>query len=210
MPLDFDQRHSFVANMDYRFGEGKDYRGPQFNSKKGADKEKNHQILKNLGINLVGRISSGLPYSSRTPAASDEEIGNNITQYLAGTLNGSRLPWQFKLDLRVDKNFTLGKGSSDNGDKKKQYNLNVYCQVLNLLNTRNVIAVHSFTGSPTDDGYLASNFGINEINQKYAQSAAYGTGFTTLYNAKMSGGGSSGGNNFGMPRMIRLVLQFDF
>ncbi len=205
MPLDFDQRHSFVANMDYRFGEGKDYRGPQFTTKKGADKEKNHQILKNLGINLVGRISSGLPYSSRTPAASDEEIGNNITQYLAGTLNGSRLPWQFKLDMRIDKNFTLGKGSSDNGDKTKQYNLNVYCQVLNLLNTKNVIAVHNYTGSPTDDGYLASNFGINEINQKYAQSSAYGQGFTTLYNAKLNNG-----SYYGMPRMIRLGLQFDF
>ncbi len=212
MPLDFDQRHSFVANMDYRFGEGKDYRGPQFTTKKGADKEKNHQILKNLGVNLVGRVSSGLPYSSRTPATTDEEVGVATTQYLAGTLNGSRLPWQFKLDLRVDKNFTLGKGSADNGDKKKQYNLNVYCQVLNLLNTKNVIAVHSFTGSPTDDGYLSSAFGINEINQKYAQSSAYGQGFTTLYNAKMGGGGStlSGGNNFGMPRMIRLGLQFDF
>jgi hypothetical protein len=212
MPLDFDQRHSIVANMDYRFGEGKDYRGPQYTTKKGDGKEKNHQILQNLGINLVGRVSSGLPYSSRTPATTDEEIGVATTQYLAGTLNGSRLPWQFKLDLRVDKNFTLGKGSSESGDKKKQYNLNIYCQVLNLLNTKNIIAVHSFTGSPTDDGYLSSSFGINEINQKYSQSNALGQSFTTLYNAKMSQGGStsSGGNNYAMPRMIRLGLQFDF
>ena len=198
--------------MDYRFGEGKDYRGPQYTTKKGDGKEKNHQILQNLGINLVGRVSSGLPYSSRTPATTDEEIGVATTQYLAGTLNGSRLPWQFKLDLRVDKNFTLGKGSSESGDKKKQYNLNIYCQVLNLLNTKNIIAVHSFTGSPTDDGYLSSSFGINEINQKYSQSNALGQSFTTLYNAKMSQGGStsSGGNNYAMPRMIRLGLQFDF
>ena len=216
MPLDFDQRHSFVANADYRFGEGSSYKGPQTNFKKGADKQKNVQWLKNAGINFVGRVSSGLPYSSRTPAASDAEIGNNINQYLAGTLNGSRLPWQFKVDMRVDKNFTLGKGNSNEGDKKKQYNLNVYLQILNLFNTRNVINVHNYTGSPTDDGYLSSNFGINEINQKYAQSAAYGQGFTTLYNAKLSGGaagnsaGTATGSNFGLPRMIRLGLQFDF
>jgi hypothetical protein len=135
----------------------------------------------------------------------DEEIGVAQNQYLAGTLNGSRLPWQFKLDLRVDKNFTLGKGSSDNGDKKKQYNLNIYCQVLNLLNTKNVIAVHAYTGSPTDDGYLSSAFGINEIAQKYAQSPTYATGLTTLYNAKLNDG-----RYYGMPRMIRLGLQFDF
>ena len=205
LPLDYDQRHTFTANLDYRFGEGKDYRGPQFTTRKSADKEKNHQILKNLGINLVGRVGSGLPYSQRTPAASDEEVGNNITQYLAGSLNGSRLPWQFRVDARVDKNFNLLWGSADKGDKRKQTNLNVYIQVLNLFNTKNVIAVHNYTGSPTDDGYLSSAFGINEINQKYAQGSSYGQGFTTLYNSKLNNG-----TYYSAPRMIRLGLQFDF
>ena len=205
LPLDFDQRHSFVANIDYRFFDGKDYRGPQFTTKKGVDKEKNHQILKNTGINFVARVSSGLPYSSRTPAVTDEEIGVAQNQYLAGTLNGSRLPWQFKVDMRIDKNFLLYIGSPEKGDKRKQTNLNIYVQVLNLLNTQNIIGVHSYTGSPTDDGYLSSNFGINEINQKYAQSPAYATGLTTLYNAKLNDG-----RYYGMPRMIRLGLQFDF
>ena len=205
LPLDYDQRHTFTANLDYRFGEGKDYRGPQYTSKKGGDKEKNHQILKNIGINVVGRLNSGLPYSQRTPAASDEEVGNNITQYLAGSLNGARLPWQFKVDMRIDKNFNLFWGSPDKGDKRKQTNLNVYVQVLNLFNTKNVIAVHNYTGSPTDDGYLSSAFGINEINQKYAQGANYGQGFTTLYNAKLNNG-----SYYTAPRMIRIGLQFDF
>ncbi|MHB8261107.1 MAG: carboxypeptidase regulatory-like domain-containing protein [Bacteroidia bacterium] len=205
MPLDYDQRHSFVANMDYRFGEGKDYRGPQSTFKKKDGKEKNVQWLQNLGVNMVARVSSGLPYSGRTPAVTDEEMGSAARQTLVGTLNGSRLPWQFKIDMRVDKNFTLNRGSSAEGDQKKPYNLNVYLQILNLLNTENIIAVHNFTGSPKDDGYLSSSFGMSEMNQKYAQSMAYGQGFTNLYNAKLNDG-----RYYGMPRMIRIGLQFDF
>ena len=202
-PLDYDQRHTMTATFDYRFGEKKDYRGPQTTIKKG-DKEKAIQWLKNIGINFVARLGSGTPYSQRNPAAADVEIGNNITQYLSGTLNGSRYPWQFRMDMRIDKNIPLTVGKSK-GDKAKQTNLNIYLQVFNLFNTKNIINVHSYTGSPKDDGYLSSAFGINEINQKYAQSAAYGQGFTTLYNAKLADG-----RYYSTPRQIRIGIQFDF
>ena len=204
-PLDFDQRHTFTAQVDYRFGNGKDYRGIQTTIKKGGDKEKTIQWLRDIGINFVARLGSGTPYSQRTPAASDVEIGNNITQYLAGSLNGSRYPWQFRVDMRIDKNIPLTWGGKQEGDKIKRTNLNIYLQVLNLFNTKNVINVHSYTGSPKDDGYLASAFGVNEINGKYAQSAAYGQGFTTLYNAKLADG-----RYYSTPRQIRIGLQFDF
>jgi hypothetical protein len=192
-----------TATFDYRFGSGKDYRGPQTAFKKG-DKEKAIQWLKNLGLNFVARLGSGTPYSQRNPAAADVEIGNNITQYLSGSLNGSRYPWQFRMDMRIDRNIPLTVGKSK-GDKAKQTNLNIYLQVFNLFNTKNIINVHSYTGSPKDDGYLSSAFGINEINQKYAQSAAYGQGFTTLYNAKLADG-----RYYSTPRQIRIGIQFDF
>ena len=206
LPLDFDQRHSFVANLDYRFGEGKDYRGPQSNFKKGADKEQNVQWLKNFGVSLVGRLSSGLPYSQRTPAVADEEVGNAQTQYLNGSLNGARLPWQFRADLRVDRNFSnIWLNSKDKGDKRRAGNLNIYLQVLNLFNTQNVTMVHSYTGSPKDDGYLSSSFGVSELTAKYAQGQAYGQGFQNLYNAKLNDG-----RYYSAPRMIRIGVQFDF
>ncbi|HTA63847.1 MAG TPA: carboxypeptidase regulatory-like domain-containing protein [Bacteroidia bacterium] len=204
-PLDYDQRHTITAQFDYRFGNGKDYRGIQTTIKKGSDKEKNIQWLRDIGINFVARLGSGTPYSQRTPATSDVEVGNNPTQFLAGSLNGSRFPWQFRIDMRIDKNIPLTWGGKEDGDKAKHTNLNIYLQVLNLFNTRNVINVHSYTGSPKDDGYLSSAFGINEINGKYAQSAAYGQGFTTLYNAKLADG-----TYYSMPRLIRIGLQFDF
>lgn len=204
-PLDYDQRHTFTASVDYRFGNGKDYRGIQTTIKKGEGKEKTIQWLRDIGLNFVARLGSGTPYSQRTPATSDVEIGNNPTQFLAGSLNGSRYPWQFRVDMRIDKNIPLTWGGKQEGDKVKHTNLNIYLQVLNLFNTKNVINVHSYTGSPKDDGYLASNFGVNEINGKYAQSAAYGQGFTTLYNAKLANG-----SYYSMPRQIRIGLQFDF
>ena len=204
-PLDYDQRHTFTAQFDYRFGNGKDYRGIQTTMKKGGDKEKTIQWLKDIGINFVARLGSGTPYSQRYPATSDVEVGNNPTQFLGGSLNGSRYPWQFRVDMRIDKNIPLTWGGKQDGDKAKHTNLNIYVQVLNLFNTQNIINVHNYTGSPKDDGYLASAFGINEINGKYAQSAAYGQGFTTLYNAKLADG-----RYYSMPRQIRIGLQFDF
>jgi hypothetical protein len=208
-PLDFDQRHTFTATFDYRFGEGKDYRGPQTTFKEGG---KTWRWLEDFGFNVVSRIGSGAPYTRRYPPAADEEVGNNINQFIYGDLNGSRFPWQFRTDLRIDKNFTLtfGKDSPEGtpeAERKtaRQTNLNVYLQVLNLLNTKNVINVHNYTGSPDDDGYLSSALGINEINQKYNQGSAYATAFIDQYNAKLNDG-----RYYSLPRQIRIGLQFDF
>jgi len=208
-PLDFDQRHTFTANFDYRFGNGKDYRGPQTTFKEGG---KTWRWLEDFGFNLVSRVGSGTPYTRRYPPQADEEFGNNITQFIYGDLNGSRFPWQFRTDMRVDKNFTLtfGKDSPEGtpeADRKsaRQTNLNIYFQILNLFNTKNVINVHNYTGSPTDDGYLSSNFGINEINQKYTQGASYAQAFVDQYNAKLNDG-----RFYSLPRQFRVGIQFDF
>ncbi|HXB41222.1 MAG TPA: TonB-dependent receptor [Bacteroidia bacterium] len=198
-PLDFDQRHTLTANFDYRFGAGKDYRGPQTTFKEGG---KTWRWLEDVGFNFVSRLGSGTPYTRRYPPAPDEEFGQNISQFIYGDLNGSRFPWQFRTDLRVDKNFTLSFGKEES---KRTTNLNVYFQILNLFNTKNVINVHNYTGSPTDDGYLASNFGINEINQKYTQGAAYASAFQDQYNAKLNDG-----RYYSLPRQFRIGLQFDF
>ncbi len=205
LPLDYDQRHTLTANFDYRFGAGKDYRGPQSNIKKSADKEQNIQWLQNFGVNFVARLGSGLPYSQRRPAIAEEEAQTASNQFLAGSLNGARLPWQFRVDMRIDRNFNLWLNGEDKGDKRRQANLNIYIQVLNLFNTKNITQVHSFTGSAKDDGYLTSAFGINEYNAKLAQGTAYAQGFSNLYNAKLNDG-----RFYTAPRMIRLGVQFDF
>jgi hypothetical protein len=201
-PLNFDQRHTLTTTFDYRFGSGKDYRGPSTTFKEGG---KTYMWLEDFGFNIVTRIGSGSPYTRRYPPQPDEEFGQNITQFIYGDLNGSRFPWQFRTDLRVDKNFQLTFGKADADGNKKTTNLNVYFQILNLFNTKNVINVHNYTGSPTDDGYLSSAIGINEINNKYNQGNAYATAFLDQYRAKLNDG-----TYYSLPRQFRIGLQFDF
>ena len=98
--------------------------------KKGTENEKAVQLLKNMGANFVVTGGSGTPYTAQS----------NITRLsggrrdLDGTINGSRLPWQFRVDMRLDKDIYLNGGSGN----RKTY-LNIYLQVLNLLDTQNVL-----------------------------------------------------------------------
>ena len=58
------------------------------------------------------------------------------------------MPWNFRIDLRVDRDITIGKKS------KNPVYMNVYLRVQNIMNTRNVLNVYPATGDPLDDGFL--------------------------------------------------------
>jgi hypothetical protein len=194
LPLDYDQRHTITLNFDYRFGEGKDYKGPQFNRKKKGEQQ-TVQVFQNVGANLIFRIGSGTPYT-RDVAASP--IGGRAQ--INGSVNGSYKPWQFRTDLRVDKNIALTWGKKDS-DNKKTANLNIYLQVLNLLNTRNILGVYNYTGNPDDDGYLASAQGQLYVNSNPTTA----TSFTDQYNIYINNP-----SNYGRPRTIRIGVLLDF
>ena len=49
-PLDFDQRHTLVAAIDFHYSEGKDYNGPVWFNK---------QFFANSGLNFVFFVKSG-------------------------------------------------------------------------------------------------------------------------------------------------------
>ncbi len=193
LPLDYDQRHNITVNLDYRFGEGKDYKGPQFNrKKKGASQTV--QVFQNMGANLIFHIGSGTPYTRYVAA-----VPINGKSSIAGSLNGSNKPWQFRSDLRVDKNIELTWGKKD-GDGKKTANLNIYLQVLNLLNTRNILGVYNYTGNPDDDGYLASAQG-----KAFTQANANPTAFTDQYSIYLNNP-----SHYARPRTIRIGVLLDF
>ena len=194
LPLDYDQRHNITMNLDYRFGEGKDYKGPQMNRKKGEE-TKTVQFFKNMGANLIFHIASGTPYTRYTNPYKNLDNPSTIT----GALNGSNMPWQFRADLRVDKDVKLTWGKKE-GDSKKTANLNIYLQVLNLLNTRNILNVYGFTGNPNDDGYLVSPLGQNTINNSVSSQ-----GYTDQYNVYLNNP-----SNYARPRTIRIGVQIDF
>jgi len=190
-PLDNDARHIINLNADYRYmdGEGPTIGGVHF--------------LENAGINLLFRTTSGAPYT-RYAEAQTILGGVHQSQRIQGGVNGSRLPWQYNLDLRIDKDFSIsfGKKNDDMRQRRRQGGLyfNAYLRVENVLNTRNVLAVYGYTGSPDDDAYLTSGNGATTIsNQINPQS------FVDLYRIAMLNP-----NFFGAPRTMTIGLQMNF
>ena len=186
IPLDADQRHAVQMNIDFRYGEGTDYNGPVFNGV---------QLLKNAGFNITMNGGSGTPYT-RSSKISPLTAQTNI---IKGSLNGSRLPWSFRMDGRLDKDFTLATGKDSKGSKK-EYFLNVYLQVLNMLNSKNIMGVYAATGNANDDGYLAA---AEYQSQIYSQLDP--TSFIDMYRIAVNSP-----YNYSSPRMIRLGIGLNF
>lgn len=181
-PLSFDQRHTFYVMADYRFKSGDKYNGPKIGK---------FDVLENTGVNLAFNVNSGRPYTRKEiPGSVDGSFPDRITD---GSINGARMDWAFRIDLRFDRDFVIGKKS------KNPIRLNVYLRIQNLLNTQNPLAVYSVTGSPTDDGFLTTPG--NGPGLLASQPASY----ETLYDLRMNNP-----FNISRPRRIFLGLRFSF
>ena len=126
-PLEFNNAIRGNINVDYRFDKGEG--GP---------------ILEQLGASLLLSFNSGHPYTRGTGGASLESDARN--RQPVEPLNASTTPWFFQADLRIDKTFSLG----------SRLSANLFINVINLLDTRNILNVFLRTGSTTDDGYLSN------------------------------------------------------
>ncbi|KAF0131640.1 MAG: TonB-dependent receptor [Bacteroidetes bacterium] len=194
IPMPWDRRHQFNLLLDYRYGSGKEYNGPTISREK-KDKAP-VKLLENTGFTLTVLGGSGTPYTAARKVNSPISASSNL---LKGSYYGSRLPWQFRLDLRVDKDFDLNFGKTNDGSVRKAY-MNVYLQVLNLLDTKNVLNVYSATGNADDDGYLSAPEWQREINTQTDPVA-----FRELYEIYVNRPG-----NYSSPRQIRIGLMFNF
>ncbi|HQQ11792.1 MAG TPA: hypothetical protein PK855_01450, partial [Bacteroidales bacterium] len=194
IPMPWDRRHQFNLLLDYRYGEGKEYNGPTISREK-KDKAP-VKLLENTGFTLTVMGGSGTPYTAARKVNSPISASSNL---LKGSYYGSRLPWQFRLDLRVDKDFDVNFGKNDDGSRRKAY-FNVYLQVLNLLDTKNVLRVYSATGNANDDGYLSAPEWQREINTQTDPVA-----FRELYEIFVNRP-----SNYSSPRQIRVGLMFNF
>ena len=196
-PLPWDRRHAINLLLDYRYKDGKKYYGPTITKKiKGTDQVKTVQLLKNTGFSMTFNGGSGTPYTASRSIRSPITGGSNL---LKGTYFGSRLPWQFRMDLKVDKDIFITWGKEKNDDNKQSY-LNVYLQVLNVFDTKNVMGVYPFTGNPDDDGYLAAAEWQRQINDQLNPQS-----FRELYSVFVNNPG-----NYSSPRRIRLGIIFNF
>lgn len=192
-PVAWDRRHALNLSVDYRFGEGKEYNGPRL--------RKNHaekapiDLLKNTGVNFVVTGGSGTPYTRSSNVTSRIVSTNNL---LKGTYYGSRLPWQFRVDAKLDRDITIHWGKGEG--KKRESTLNVYLQVNNVFGTENVMGVWAATGNPDDDGYLAAAEWQRQINQQLSPEA-----FRDMYSIFVNNP-----SNYSRPRTIRIGAIFTF
>ena len=182
--LDYDSRHNLVANVDYRFNKDE---GPMIG---------NLKPFQNAGINLLGRARSGEPYTRYTDAQGNTVIGG---------VAGSRKPWHYGLDLRLDKDFALRNVKKINdasmGVKpKRQLSLKAIIIVNNVLNTRDVLDVYGYTGRPDDNGYLASPYGQRLVPQQVNPQS-----YTDIYRINVNNPG-----NYNYARTINFALEFNF
>jgi outer membrane receptor protein involved in Fe transport len=174
-PLDFDQRHTGNINLDYRLG---DAAGPTLMNKK---------PLANFGINLLMSFNSGRPYTSYN-VVSEPFWGGGTGERPNSALNANYTPFNFLMDLKVDKYFNLPIANS---------RVNVYVWVLNLLNTENVYKVYPYTGNPDNNGWLAGPDGEAwlETAEPWQEE---------LYKKR-----EKNPFNYGPPRQIRLGVRLE-
>ena len=189
IPFSYDRRHTINMSVDYRYKEKADYNGPVWIRHKGTDKEKIIRLLENVGFNAFATAGSGTPYSRQANVTQGDGSSNGIPvavgiqqrSTLLGTINGSNLPWTYRIDFKIDKTYRVTWRKAKEGKEAKIGSINAYIRSLNLLNTQNILAVYKYTGNPSDDGFLSSPTG-----QQYAAAQNNPSSFTTLYNIKVN------------------------
>ena len=182
LPLSYDQRHAISASVDYHYGNGKDYDGPVLFGAK---------IFQDAGFNLMLSAGSGTPYSRQSNITQEAAEGINDRSVLQGSIFGSRLPWQFRVNLKANKEFEI------RWSETKSTSVNVYIQAQNLLNAKNIVSVYRATGNADDDGYLTSASAQNSIDAQNDADA-----FRYLYSLKVNDP-----SNYSLPRMWRAGIS---
>ncbi len=160
--LDFDQRHTVTAVLDFR-----------------VPANWNASLLGMRlpgawGLSMVGYYGSGFPY---TRVDSD---GNRL-----GQRNEERLPTSYSVDMRFNKDFSIGRANQM---------LTLFVEVDNVFNRRNIIDVYSRTGRPDDDA-ITPNGGLSLSADELAR-------FNRLYDLDPE--------NYSAPRTVRTGLEFSF
>lgn len=177
LPSAVDPRHAFKLNIDYRLEKGE---GPMIGSWK---------PFQNAGINMVWVAFSGNPYTRFLTDFTQDRI--------VGSVNGSRLPWNFRADLRIDKTWEFGSGEN-------KHAINAYIYVTNLFDIRNVTGVYPKSGSHLDDGYLSSDISVTQQRNLELQGLSPET-YRYYYNLAILNPAL-----VTLPRLARFGIQYSF
>jgi outer membrane receptor protein involved in Fe transport len=179
MPTDFDQRHRISSVIDYRFADGKNYNGPKLFGK---------DIFANAGANFTVNAGAGTPYTKR----------DIISTFVEGRINGSNKPWNYRIDLKIDKTWDIKFSRGE--EKGRTGSINAYVDVFNVLNTLGIKGVYTYTGNPDDDGYLSSVKHQQQIEQSNDSESFINYHLMLLNNP----------GNYFKPRNIRVGVALSF
>lgn len=172
-PTDFDRVHSGNVILDYRYAEND---GPTlFDSK----------ILERAGANFLFTFSSGRRYTENQVSSTFFPTNAPVPYE---TINASTAPWNYQLDMKVNKIFTVTKG----------VDLDVYLWIVNVLNTKNIVNIYTATGLPDNDGFFGTDAGQQYVENNGANARA-------LYDYLVDAIG-----NYGTPRIVRLGARLTF
>ena len=163
------------------------------------------KILEGLGLYTLFTFNSGHPYTSIVEPSSlgqasvweigVESMNDHRSRIPNAPVNSSVTPWNFNIDLTLEKMVYLGR-----------VNLKFYTNVLNLLNTKNIINVYDQTGVANDDGWLKT-----PEASSYRAIPGYETYYTTINLLNEWGyQRANGGSLWGIPRQIRLGVSIEF
>ncbi|MCG3121484.1 MAG: hypothetical protein ALAOOOJD_04602 [bacterium] len=194
-PLDFNQAQRGSILLDYRFGKGD-----------------GGKILSGLGGFALMTFNSGHPFTRvKRPESLGQSDAYNVgvvalndarSSFPIESVNASSTPAAFNLDITVNKVFYLSR-----------FNVELYMNALNVLNTKQVINVYPTTGSAEDDGWLTSALASQfikglpsqELQQQYVDFYK-AFNLDNRYNYILNGPGDI----YGTPRQIRFGVRFEY
>jgi len=110
--------------------------------------------------------------------------------------------------LRIDRDFIIGGKETEitEGENKgkitksHEYSINVYLLILNVLGTKNINSVYTYSALPNDNGYLNTAVGQQTISSQIDQQS-----FVDLYRIRANAPG-----NYTLPRRFRVGVIFNF
>ncbi|MDP2884006.1 MAG: TonB-dependent receptor [Ignavibacteria bacterium] len=187
-PLSYNQTHRGNLVLDYRYAKGEG--GP---------------ILEGMGVYALMSFNSGHNYTKiQEPSALGQASAWNVgsralldarNRYPVEPANASTTPWVFNIDLNWNKAFYFD-----------GLNFELYVNVLNVLNTKQVLNVYPTTGTPSDDGWLkspnASSYKAIPYYEAFYRAINLDNRWTILQ--------SFVGDVYGAPRQIRVGARLEF
>ena len=168
--LDYDQTHTANVILDWRSPDAT-----------GA--------LANTGFNAVMSFGSGTRY---TPAQIYSTVFENRWEFPEGPVNSGTMPSYTNLDLRVDRQVSLG-----------GLNANVYVSVFNALDSEQVNDVYRGTGNVAEDGWVATESGQQWLANRLAQNPDVDA--AAMYQDNLAFPA-----RWGAPRTVRVGLNISF